>query len=373
MFEKYLNKLEIRVSHISFRNFNPRLFSFEWFLVGISHLYGLGLRFWFCLYKTGILKQKTLPCFVVSVGNIVAGGTGKTPMTVYVAKVLKEMAKQPVIISRGYKGKYKGDSAIVSDGSRIFSDAEESGDEAYMMANEKKIPVVIGRERWKAGMKAVNAFKTDVIVLDDGFQHLKLKRDLDLLLLDYSNPLGNNRLFPAGRLRETAQSSAQRADAVIFTRSRKNDCKDDIKKKLHHYPGRPWFKTFHVPCVYEHIGDSLDSKIKNINGLKGKKTVLFSGLANNRYFYDAMKELDINILCHLEFKDHHRYNNSDTVTINKAAKKKCADIILTTQKDWSKLDSNIKWSRDLLVVGINIQFQEPEKFKTFLSIKLHSK
>lgn len=373
MFEKYLNKLEKRITHISGSNFRPAAFSLEWFLTGISHGYGLGVLFRLWLYKKEILKQKTMPCFVISIGNIVVGGAGKTPMAIYVAKLLKKMGNRPVVISRGYKGKYQGDSAIVSDGNKIFLDAETSGDEPYMMAKRKSFPVVIGKDRFKAGMAAINAIDPDVIVLDDGFQHLKLKRDLDLLLLDYSNPLGNGRFLPAGRLRENLQTSVQRADAIIFTRSPDTDDTDEsIQPILRLYPDCPWFKTFHRPFIFKQIGCNLDlkNKVKDPGGLKGKRAFLFSGIAKNASFCHAAKELGIIVLDHLEFKDHYRYKESDILRINQAAVKISAEVILTTEKDWVKLDQDIKWELDLIVIGIQMEFEHPQRFEALLSSRL---
>lgn len=371
MFEKWLNKLEQRITHISSRNFKPRVFSFEWFLVLISYGYVLGVQFRIWLYKKGILKQKSLPCFVISIGNLVVGGAGKTPMAIYVAAALKGMGKQPVVISRGYKGKYKKDSMIVSDGDRIFSDAENSGDEPYMMARRRSFPVVIGKDRFKAGIRAIAAFKPDVIILDDGFQHLKLKRDLDFLLLDYATPFGNKRYFPAGRLRETIRTSAKRADALIFTRSSENnETVDVLKDILQHYPGCPWFKTVHVPFVFKQTGAGPEESLKDIARLSGKRAVLFSGIAKNKSFYHSMKESGVNVLDHLEFKDHYRYKESDVFMINKAANKAGADIILTTEKDWAKIDPEMKWAKDLIVIGIQINFEHPQKFESLLDSRL---
>jgi len=370
LFKKYLNKLEERITYISGSNFKPGMLSFEWFLTGISYGYGLGVWFRLWLYKKGILKQKTLPCFVISIGNIVVGGVGKTPMAIYVANLLKEMGKRPVVISRGYRGKYKEHSVIVSDGDRIFLEAEESGDEPYMMARRRSFPVVVGKDRFLAGIKAIDAFKPDVIILDDGFQHLKLKRDLDLLLLDYSNPLGNKRFFPAGRLRETPQASAQRADTLIFTRSpEENGSAGSMEEVLNFYPGCPWFKTFHKPYVWRYIveGSTLREDSINADVLNGKKAFLFSGIANNESFYHSVLKFNVNILHHLEFKDHHYYKGSDIFLINKMTKKMGADVILTTEKDWTKLEKDIRWVTDLIVIGIKIEFEYPEKFKNFLN------
>lgn len=373
MFKQFLNKLETRIAEISIQNFRPEIFTFEWFLVGISHIYGMVVRFRFLLYKVGVLKTHTLPCFVISIGNIVVGGAGKTPMTIYIAGLLNEMKKKALVVSRGYKGKSKKDFLIVSDGENIFSTAEEAGDEPYMMAKQKIFPVVVGKDRFKAGMKAMDSLRPDVILLDDGFQHLKLARDLDLLLLDYSNPLGNSRFLPAGRLRENTQISAQRADAVIFTRCYDNDeDSEKIKQVMKHYPGCPWFKTFHISFVFKHIihDQSSEKRITSVKSLNGKKAVLFSGIAKNRSFYHSMEESGVNILDHLEFIDHYRYKEHDILMINRLAEKLGADYILTTEKDWVKLGQDVNWGLNLIVIGIQIEFEHPEEFKFFLKQRL---
>ncbi len=389
LFKNWLNKIEKKVTDISDRNYSAGLFSFEWFLVVISHAYGLGSRLRILLYKTGVLRQRKLDCFVISIGNIVVGGAGKTPTAIYLAGLLKKMGKRPVVISRGYGGKYKQDSVVVTDGKKTFLDADVCGDEPYMMAKRKVFPVGVGRDRFKAGIKAVNEFNADVIILDDGFQHLKLKRDFDLLLLDCSNSLGNKRFLPAGRLRETFQTSSKRADALIFTRCPRIDnagidkaktdkiekiCDNNIENVLPYYPDCPWFKTFHSPFILNYISAD-QSQIKNkgdISSLKGKKAVLFSGIAKNESFCQLMKELGINVLDHLEFKDHYKYKKSDIFQINNKAVKLCADVILTTEKDWAKLDKNFYQTTkiDLIVIGIKIEFEHPEKFESLLSSKL---
>ncbi len=368
MFDAWQKRIEDRIIKISSQDYIPVLFSLEWVLVGLSCLYEKGVCFWLWLYEKKIMAQKELPCFVISIGNIVAGGAGKTPMTLYVAELLKKIGKKPVVISRGYKGHYSVDSIIVSDGQKVFSSAEESGDEPFMMAGRLLFPVVVGKDRFKAGQKAMDTFSPDVIILDDGFQHVKLKRDMDILLFDFNHPLGNKRLLPAGRLRETLHSSGKRADAIIFTRCVEEDKKSAIDTLLQSYPGRPFFKTFHTPYIRWWI--KKDKKWPEIESdmdlLQGKKAILFSGIAHNRAFYESMAKAGINILHHLEFKDHHRYKTSDFLAINRMARKKEAECILTTEKDGVKIDRNTQWEMDFLVIGIRIEFEHPEKFEDFL-------
>jgi len=378
LFSPWPKTIKDRITHISGRDYVPILFSLEWVLAGLSCLYGIGVWFWLWLYEKKIMPAKELPCFVISIGNIVAGGAGKTPMTLYVAKLLKEIGKNPAVISRGYKGSYKEESMIVSDGQMVFSKAEESGDEPFMMASRLLFPVVVGKDRYRAGLMALDCLKPmpDVMVLDDGFQHVKLKRNLNLLLFDFRKPLGNKRLLPAGRLREGVQGSAKRADAVIFTRcSEKKDTGSPVNEVLHFFPNAPVFKTFHKPHISRWIklAENLPEPESNMTALKGKKAVLFSGLADNQVFYDSVTGFDINVLHHLEFEDHHRYKTSDCLMINRMAMKNQADLILTTQKDRVKIDPCFKWAVDFLLIDIQIEFEHPEKFKDFIVSKMEEK
>ena len=155
------------------------------------------------LYKRGICRAAKLPCRVISVGNLSVGGTGKTPMVLYLAEALKAGGLKVVVISRGYRGRFEKMGGIVSDGQSVLAGAADSGDEPQILARQLKgVPVVVGEDRYRAGRRACTAFAPDVILLDDAFQHLKLRRDLDLVLVDGGRPLGNGRT----RLRNGAPS-----------------------------------------------------------------------------------------------------------------------------------------------------------------------
>ncbi|MCF6248654.1 MAG: tetraacyldisaccharide 4'-kinase [Desulfobacula sp.] len=329
------------------------------------------LRF-FC-YRKGFFKVKKLPCFVISIGNMVAGGAGKTPMTIYLTQLLTDMGKRCVIVSRGYKGEYPGDCAIVSDGENVFLDARQAGDEPFMMATHYGFPVVVGKDRYTAGTKAIKAFSPDVIILDDAFQHLKLKRDMDLVLLDHAGPFGNGRLLPAGRLREPIQMGMQRACAFVFTRAFENkDFDKAMLTLLQQYP-RPWFKSTHTPFVAAYITKKnmhVENRA-NWGDLKDKRALLLSGIADNAAFCRSIKQKGVNILDHLEFNDHYRYKESDILLINTMAKEKGADIIITTQKDWVKLESISAFKTSIAVIDIQIEFNDPDAFRSFVKERLN--
>ncbi len=374
-YQMILDKIQTRIELAFDRTKKPEPFSFEWFLRYLSVLYSAVVNVRFFLYEKKILKQKSLPCFVISIGNIVVGGTGKTPMVIYLARTLKTLGKTPVVISRGYKGRYKSETLVVSDGRSLLTTAEACGDEPYMLAQKLDLPVVVGKDRFKAGQRAIQEFNPDIIILDDGFQHLNLKRDLDLLLFDYKEPMGNGQLLPAGRLRETVLTAKKRGHGIVLTR-----CTETGAPKKNHpihtlsasFKGIPCFQTAHVP----YIGFLSSSKKEHFESeigteyLKGRRALLFSGIAKNSSFYQSMDECSVNIVYHFEFQDHYSYKASDFEAINKKAVELGADIILTTEKDWVKADPDVKWEKEVAVIGIRIEFELTDAFQEFLKKRI---
>jgi tetraacyldisaccharide 4'-kinase len=401
--EPWISRLEKKITQISDQDYDPGFFSFKAMLVAVSRLYrmlaGLRLR----LYRYGWLRSRRLPCFVISIGNITAGGVGKTPMAVYLAELLAGMGKRAVVISRGYKGSLKFGAGLVGDGDQVFMDAETAGDEPFMMALRKRFPVVVGKDRYQAGLLAMEQLNPDVVVLDDAFQHVQLERDLDILLLDHDRPLGNHRILPAGRLRETPATAKQRAHVLVFTRcpvparaepgktqlikdepgkSRSGDARESTGQVIREF-GKPLsFKTRHIPfLLYLGPGGKKSGQAHALSGrnfspppgldtLQGQSGILFSGLANNKSFREAAEELGVNVMDHIEFKDHYRYKGADLMRVRQRAREIGADLILTTEKDWVKLDTNIEWHADLAVIGIRIVFEDPDGFETFIRSRM---
>ncbi len=362
------------------------LLSFEALLKAVSYGYGAGsvLRNkWYGAKKDGMGRyhRKTLPCPVISVGNIMAGGTGKTPMAVYLADLLLRLGKHPVVISRGYKGRQKKQAAVVSDGTQLFLDATQAGDEPYMMARLKRFPVVVGKDRYRAGCLALDRLPVDVVVLDDGFQHVRLNRDLDLVLMDHDFPVGNGRVLPAGRLREPAVPALARADAVILTR-----CPDSVLLASHWVsgaaPGLPVFYSRHQPFMVEVCSAGSYVSIPSgpgmpnpeprvsVDQLHGLSVVLFSGIADNRAFFRTIRDLGANILDHLEFEDHYRYKRADFVKIQQRALALKADMLVTTEKDRVKLDPDIAWLMDVGVAGVRLSLDNDAEFSRLIDTRI---
>ena len=378
MIKSWLDRIEKRVLQTMETSGPFAPFSFDQVLAGCASVYKAGVKLRYAMYGSGFLKSRRLDCPVISIGNLAVGGSGKTPMAVWLAKMLVEKGVRPVVISRGYRGTLGDEAAVVSDGRDVFLDAKTCGDEPYMMAMEKAFPVVVGKDRYKAGLMAVETFAPDVIILDDGFQHLKLSRDLNLVLLDYRQPLGNGRMLPAGRLRETLCMAKDRIDAVVFTRCPPNAFRldasqgaesqsvaNDISKKL---PSVPFFFCTHEPFVAQLYPADSDNNTKDFQSwtLKGKTAVLFSGLARNASFAQSVEDLGVNIVDHFEFCDHYRYNEPDFKRISARAKALKVDLILTTQKDWVKVNPVCFRDMTVAVIGIRLRFSNPQGLEKFI-------
>ena len=247
----------------------------------LSLVYGLLQGVHFGLYRIGVLKPSKLPVRVVSVGNLTVGGTGKTPMTALVAAYLRDRGCGPAVLSRGY-GRTKGAPVnVVSDGASILLGPEQAGDEAHLLARSLPgVPVLTGPDRRRLGRHAIEKFGSRVLVLDDGFQHYKLARDLDLVLLDAQKPWGNGWLLPAGPLREPRRR-AGRAHAFVLTRSDVPDVASTLKEIRRDFPGRPGFRARHRPARLRALDDGTAA---SPDYLMNRKISAFCGLAVPQFF-----------------------------------------------------------------------------------------
>jgi tetraacyldisaccharide 4'-kinase len=308
-----------------------------------SFIYGLGVRGRFALRKAG---RESLPGYVVSVGNITVGGTGKTPAVCMLAQWALKEGLRPAILSRGYGGGYQSESLLVSDGKEIFAGPDEAGDEPCLMARGVPgVPVVVSKRRFLAGRLAHEIFKSDIFILDDGFQHLSLARDLDLVLLDAASPFGNGHLLPRGPLREP-KGHLGRADAFILTRSgRGTPGKDtpgkDLGKELkaflaEKYPEIPRFESDHLPrqVTFPVKGKSLPQ-----DNLKGKRVGAFAAIANPDAFRQTLRELGAEVVFFKSFRDHHPYVREEFRALVEEKARSGAEYLLTTEKDWVRLEA----------------------------------
>lgn len=340
------------------------LFSLATLLLILSRIYGAVMHFRRVLYQYGIFTRHRLPCFVISVGNLCMGGTGKTPMALYLGNQLAHMGYTPVVLSRGYKGIYENRGTVVSDGRNVLCDARHAGDEPYLLANLLQgVPVVVGRDRVAAGKTALEQFKADVLILDDGFQHLRLQRDLNLLLLDARKPFGNFSLLPRGPLRESV-STLSHADAVIMTRCDAAGSSHGLEcvKQLFH---EPIFYTSHKPIVRGVLPAGQcagETHLTQLNPgeaglLKDRRVLAFSGLGHNDAFWESLSRCGARLDRTIAYNDHHPYDLADVKDIERAVPLAGSDYLVTTDKDYVRLPQKARFSLDLMVMGISIDFQ----------------
>ncbi len=339
-----------------------------------SKAYGTGVRLRRKGYESGFLKSRKLPCYVISIGNLTTGGTGKTPMTIHVARLVEKLGYRVAVISRGYKGKAESAGGIVSNGDKILMNPATAGDEPFLIASSLKgIPVLVGSNRYASGMKAIQHFKTNVLVLDDGFQHLELFRDLNILLLDSSKPFGNGRLLPRGILREPVTSISS-SDALIMTRSDRKGCKPaEI-----FYKNCPVFHSLHVPYVSSLFSseESLSFKDETLTDydqfIRGKSFFAFSGIADNEDFFNTLREMGANLCGMKGFADHHVYKARDIHEILNASASAGANSLVTTEKDYVKLQSRFELP-DCLVIGVGMSLENRTEFEGFIQNRLSLK
>ncbi|MCS6859342.1 MAG: tetraacyldisaccharide 4'-kinase [Abditibacteriales bacterium] len=284
-------------------------------------------------YLSGRRARARLSCRVISVGNLVAGGTGKTPMVQYLARRLREHGVSVAVILRGYGGRKSEVGGVVSDGERVWMSVEESGDEAQLHARTLPgVPVLIGRDRVAAGERAAREFGAEVIVLDDGFQTWQLQRDLDVLLIDATNPFGNGHLLPCGVLREPVKAMA-RADVVVLTKTEGVDGETltQLETRL-----RTWLRADALIARARHKPTCFinwDGEQQPLSHLHGTKVCALSALADNTHFLTTLQRLGLSVEVASSFLDHHRYTQRDW----QAARASGLPVV-TTEKDWVKLD-----------------------------------
>ena len=276
---------------------------------------------------------RRLPCRVLSIGNLTLGGTGKTPVVELVAGLLHQEGVRVCVLSRGYGGRAQSGITVVSDGQKCLVPPEVAGDEPVLLAEHLvSLPVIVGKDRYAAGMLAVERFGADAIVLDDGFQHVQLARDLDILLLDAMRPFGNGRLFPRGELRDRPAAIA-RADAVVMTRW-ESDATPSLLATQLRPSDLPLFRSRHTP---QDLRVLADGDILPLASLKGQRVVAFCGIGTPPHFRLTLQRLGADIAAFVAFPDHHPYMRSEIEQLVMAAKQHRVDILVTTEKDGVRL------------------------------------
>ncbi|MDH5716005.1 MAG: tetraacyldisaccharide 4'-kinase [Spirochaetia bacterium] len=316
-------------------------------------------------------KSKVIPdSKVISIGNITTGGTGKTPAVIYVSRILKN--KKIGILSRGYGGRKEKTGGILSDGHKIKMSELDSGDEPYLLAaNVKNIPVAIGKNRYKSALLLKKKYNLNLFLLDDGFQHYALKRNLDIVIIDASNPFGIGHLLPVGSLREPV-SALERSHLIILskcdliTKTQLNSLINTIEKLSKH---QNIFKSIHKPVSLIKLPKSYginfqkDKEI-NLRNLRNKKIWALSSIGNPKAYKKMLLNLGVKEVKTLKFKDHHKYTVKNIQSIIKKTNKN--DFIITTEKDWIRLQTFADLFNDFNnFYYLKIEFTIIEKEKIF--------
>ena len=309
-------------------------------LKGFSCLFAAIVALRALLYRSGILRRYPLGVQVIAIGNVTAGGTGKTPVTEIFARTLAEEGRKVAILSRGYRRKeaplwqrlFKqviDPPLVVSDGKRVLLDAATGGDEPYMLAsNLPGVAVVVDRNRVKAGRYAIKRLGCDTLILDDGFQYQKLKHSVEVVLVDSTNPFGNGHMLPRGILREPARH-LKRADIIFLTK-----CRGDVsavREEIRRYNRTADIvECNHAPRV---LKDVWSREEFHLDWLSGKTLCTLSGIASPKGFENSLRRLGAKVVWCERYADHHRYDSSEILYALNRTADMGADALVTTEKD----------------------------------------
>jgi len=321
------------------------------------------------LYEARIIRDHPLGVQVITVGNLTVGGTGKTPVVEKFARVLTDQGRKVAILSRGYRSKpppltqrWKNKlllqdevvpPRVVSDGKSLLLNSEDAGDEPYMLAsNLKDVVVLTDKDRVKSGRYAIEQFGCDTLLLDDGFQYWKLAgRRRDIVLVDAQQPFGNEHLLPRGTLREPPEH-IRRADTIFITKSDGETAALRARIRKHN-PNAGIIECVHWPLFFEDVFNP--DQREQIGWLKGKKVATLSGIAQPESFEQSLVQQGADLVYAKRFADHHRFNQQEILNTINRAKKRRAEVILTTQKDavrFPKIDR-----RDLPIFYMRVEIK----------------
>ncbi|MDE3041422.1 MAG: tetraacyldisaccharide 4'-kinase [Nitrospirota bacterium] len=308
----------------------------RWWLLWAAIPYGVVARLRALLYYWGWFAQRKLPVPVLSVGNLTLGGTGKTPVVILLTDWLLAQGKRVAILSRGYRRTSADPYLLVSNGERLLVGPNEAGDEPFLMAQRcPKAIVAVGADRYELGYWVMDRFPIDCLVLDDGFQHLGLFRDVNLLLVDATDADGLAALVPAGRLREPLQAAA-RATAIVVTRADVPAQVTQVRHRLQSVIG-PMPDTIQVVFRPESFVSVVTGALQPLSWSKGKTALLCSGVGHVGSFRSLAETIGIRILDEAVYVDHHAYTSQDVEQLRARAAELQAELVVTTEKDAGKL------------------------------------
>ena len=335
----------------------------------LGGLYGVAMKARRGLYFRGWLSVSDVGVPVISVGNLTMGGTGKTPLVEWIADRLAAANRRVCILTRGYGRAHPKQRVVVSNCAEILSDAEQAGDEAFLLAERLKdrAAVISDADRGSAALWAIQNLGSDVFVLDDGFQNQGLARNLDIVTIDATNPWGNRRLLPAGILREPPRELA-RADCIVLTRADESDPIQELEHEIHELSkGRPVFRS-----RMKILGLRLVSpEVKSVSAeeVRSLPAAAFCGVGNPQSFFAHLRRAGYRLGHAQDFRDHHVYTQADIDLLVRAAVGAGAEVLLTTAKDEVKLRS-LRFELPCYAVDISIEIEEEDNFRSLIENSL---
>lgn len=309
----------------------------------------LGAREW--LYRRGVLRSRPVGVPVVSIGNLTVGGTGKTPAVEVAVQTLAALGLRPAVVSRGY-GRRTGGIQIVADAASIRLDAEEAGDEPFLLARRLPgVPVLVGGNRYATARLAIERFGVTAIVLDDAFQHRTLTKDLEIVMARATSPWGNGLLLPAGPLREPLAALA-RADLIVASGAATGADAGAVREAAERWaPGVPVLTALSVPAE---CWEASRMRPVGLAELAGKRAVAFAGIAAPGAFAGTLRGSGVVVEDFLSFPDHHWYSSEELARIDGRAGKLGADGLITTEKDWVRLRKLPLPRRPLWILAVRL-------------------
>jgi len=327
-------------------------------LAGAGLLYGAIQKLRRSLYKSGALRSYHAGVPTICVGNITVGGTGKTPLVAEVCRLLREMGVKPAVVTRGYRGSLKGRLSVVSNGKRVLLDPTEAGDEPVLLAWELPgVPVIAGADRRASSALARERFGAQAIVMDDGFQHLRLRRDMNIVVVDATRPFGSGHCLPRGILREPLGALAA-ADLFVLSRSDRVEPSRlaALKKRLgEKNPDALILEAVHAPSA---VRDLYTDELRPLDTLVGRKVLAFAGIGYPEAFFLELRDLGAKVVESVPFPDHHPFSREDIDRLVKWSSLTNAEALVTTEKDGVRLKPFLPFPRAVWTVTIHMALGE---------------
>ena len=319
-------------------------------LIFLSWFYGIIIWIRNCLYNFDLLKSVSFNVPIISVGNITTGGTGKTPMVIYLAKLLERSGCNPGIVSRGYGRNSRG-LIVVHDGNRLLIDVDCAGDEPYLMGKQlDNIPIIVSEDRREAIRHLLHTSKVNIIIMDDGFQHRKVKRDLDIITISANDSKNDYRLLPWGKLREPFKN-INRSNAIVFTKTDNYTPPNMLAEFQSVFKGNSIVSSI-IPVLMKYDSSGYHKSLHSSEVL-----FAFCGIGEPDSFFKSIKQLDLKLVGKRIFSDHQEYTESVITELSAQIKSSNCAAIITTEKDLVKLSESFLDEFETFVIKIEMEFE----------------